>query len=335
MNIVARILEVISRYPEGVPQSYLAKALGVSKSYLSFLLRTLEKQGVIYRTRVGNLFIVRKAVNQGAMIGPRDRVFRLGIVWSSEYLFLGYFVKMLRGRENIEINISIYPNAIQTVLALIRGEVDAILSPLVTQIYGYILSKGLAIVGGVAGGGGYVYEIPQGSSDVVISSELSTMDLCRVVALRRNYIDSSTVKYFDSSQEAIAMIRRGLARYAVVWHPINIEVEAVGGKKILSCAELEETSHCCTFAVSRALGYEAIEKISQIYRESIEYFNKNKERYLDWYSAIVGIDVSILKKALNEYTYDPNIDLRYFVRVVGILGMEVPTKTQLYQAIQF
>jgi len=335
LDIVTKIIETLSNFPEGVPQTYLAKALGISKSYLSLVLRDLEKKGLVYRVRVGNLYIV-KLVKIGSRFLSEGRVLRLGIVWSSEYLFLGYFAKMLKDKNVVELKVSVYPNALQVVLALLRGEVDIILSPLVTQVYGYILSKGLAIVGGGAGGGGYIYEIPDSRSDTIVSSEISTMDFCRALALKRSYIETPTggTKYFDSAQEAISIAKRGLARYLVIWHPINIDIENVGGRKIFECSEIEELNYCCTLAVSRSLGFETIEKIANIYKESIELFNKGKDKFIEWYSYIVGIDTAILRKALNEYTYNPELTPRQFNKIIDSLGLEVPTKNYIYRAIQ-
>lgn len=335
LNIVAKVLELVAKFPEGVPQSYLTKALEVSKSYLSSVLRNLEKQGLVYRIRVGNMVIV-KPVHIGSLFESRVKVLNLGIVWSSEYLFLGYFAKLLKEKEGIELIVKIYPSALQAVLALIRREVDATLSPLVTQIYGYIISKNIAIIGGGTSGGGYIYEIPHNTSETIISSEISTMDLCRAVALRKKYIytTAASTRYFSSPQEAITMIRRGLARYAIVWHPINIDVESIGGKKVLSCSELEEISYCCTFAITKAFNQEIIERIARIYKNSIELFNKDKKRFIDWYSATVGIEPSILKRALDEYIYIPELNPKYINKVVEALGIDVPAKEYLYQAIQ-
>jgi len=336
LNVVAKILEILSSNPDGVLQSYLVKALSVSKAYVSLVLRDLERRGVVYRVRIGNAYVVKLA--SARREAPAfSGVLRLGVVWSSEYLFLGHFAKLLRDREGLGLEVRIYPSALQATLALIRGEVEAALSPVVTQVYGYIISKGLAIVGGGAAGGGYVYEIPSSRASTIISSEVSSMDLCRTLAIKKRLVDVSEedTTYFSSTQEAIGMARRGLARYAVIWHPINIDLEKIGGKRILRCSEFEELSACCTLAIVRSLDMEAIEKISRVYREAIEHFNRNKTRYLEWYSSITGIDTATLRKALDEYTYSPELSPKLFNKIIDALGLEAPNKNSLRQAIQF
>ncbi len=334
VNIETKILELLSRNPEGIPQSNLAKALGISKAYISIILRELEKQSLIYRVRIGNTYIVKPVIPKHCLGYNKElKVFRIGIVWSSEYLFLGYFAKNLREKEDIELKVHVYPSAVQAVLALIKGEVDASLSPMVTQIYGYLLSRSFYIAGGGASGGGYIYEFPESKSDIIISSEISTMDLCRYLALKQKYIGDVSTRYFSSAQEAMLLARKRLARYAVVWHPLNTEIELIGGRKMLGCLDLEEIKYCCTFAISRSLSYEVVETMSKIYRESIEMFKRDRERYVEWYSTVVGIDTALLKKAVNEYVYEPQLDSKYFVKIVDILGFEIPHKIQLYRAI--
>lgn len=332
MDIAAKILEILSKFPDGVPQPNLAKSLGLSKSYLSIVLRDLERQGLIYRARVGNTYVVKRAVYTNSTDKSSTRVLRLGIVWSSEYLFLGHFAELLR-ENGVELNVLVYPNAIQTILALVRGEVDGVLSPLVTQLYGYLLFRDIAIIGGGATGGGYVYEFPHGSKNTVISSELSTMDLCRYIAIKRSYIEPQSTDYFSSASNAIAMVRRGAARYAVVWHPLNLEMESLGGRKLLDCSSFEEIGVCCTLALSRRLGKELLDTVARIYKKSIEVFMRDRERYLDWYSSITGIDISVIKKSLKEYTYEPELSLKVFSRVVDALGLEIPTRSKLYESI--
>lgn len=335
MNIAAKILELLSNTPNGVLQSNLAKALGVSKAYLSIVLRELEKQNLVYRVRVGSTYLVKLVLDTKHRIEheKNSKKFRLGIVWSSEYLFLGHLAKNLREKMGIDLDVHVYPNGIQTVLALIKNEIDASVSPMVTQIYGYIISRSFYITGGGVRGGGYVYEIPDSKTDTIISSEISTMDLCRYLALKHKYIANGITRYFSSAQEAISLAKKKMARYAVVWHPLNIELEVIGGKKIFDCLDLEEIKYCCTFSISKSFDYDFIETISKIYTDSIDMFRKRKDRYLEWYSSIIGIDVSVLKKVLNHYVCEPHLEIKYFDKIVDVLGITLPHKIQLYKAI--
>ena len=277
MDVYRRVLEVLSQHPEGVPQSTLYKVLSVSKSYISRVIKDLERLGLVYRVRVGNTYIVK--VSRPATRVFTGRRLALGVVWSSEYLFLGHFAKLLRDRLSIDLEVKVYPSALRATLAIVLGEVDSVLSPLVTQLYAYAISKSFKIVGGGAYGGAAIYEIIHAKEDTVISSEMSTMDLCRSLAMDKGVIEATNVEYFNSPEEAINNVKMGRARYAVVWHPLTQSIESLG-KRVAECTDFEEIRYCCTFAVSNTVSEDYIEKIAEIYRESIEKFQREPTRFV-------------------------------------------------------
>lgn len=327
-KILQRILEVLSENPNGIPQSHLHRAVGASKSYVSMVLRDMERLGIIHRTRVGNLYIV-KPVGRASQV---DKRLRLGIVWSGEYLFLGHFAKALRDRLSIDLAVNVYSSALQAASAIVRGEVDAVLSPLVTQLYTYIVTKGIVVAGGGAGGGAKIYEFPRSRSSIAISSEVSSMDLCRVVAVKRGMIEDG-VRYFTMPSEAVEFVRMGKARHAVLWFPLTEHVKQVEHRVVAECSEFEELTHCCTLALSRSVGMELIEKISQVYRHSIGEFLKQPLKYIEWYSSITGIDAATLKEGLKIYSYTPEINIKAVQRVVDTLGISLPHRGTLLNAI--
>ncbi len=332
-NLRLRIVKLLAQHRSGVTQATLARALGVSKSYLSAVIRELEKQGIIYRIRLGNSYIVKLA-QQEIRTEANPRVIRLGIVWSSEYLFLAPFAKILRDKLGIYLHVSVYPSATQATLALIRGEIDAVLSPLVTQIYAFLFAKNLVIAGGGARGGAAIYTIPNTESSAIASSELSTMDLCRALAMRRGIIDAESTRYFRQPDEAIAMAKLRKVKYVVVWHPLTHSMERLGMKRIAMCSEFTEIGYCCTLALSRTLDTELMEKISKIYSESIELFRNRPELYLDWYSAITGIDTATLRKAVEAYSYEPYLDTKRVILTAQAMRIEVPDiRTLILDAI--
>ncbi len=318
-NVVEKLIRVLEEHREGVPQSWLARALGISKSYLSQILRDLESKGLIQRTRVGPTFVV-KLVRRGAP--PPRNVLKLGIVWSSEYLFLAPFAKLLRDRLGLELGVEIYPSAIEATYALVKGDLHAVLSPLVTQLLAAIATKSLIIVAGGAYGGSAIYELPRGEG--VGCSELSAMDLCRVLASRSNMIDSEPVTYFSNPSQALEMARKNRVKYLAVWHPLTVEVSRYAKRVVIQCSEFEELRYCCTLALAKSLDLDLVEKIRSIYIESIEMFRKRPELYLDWYSSLTGIHIDVLRKALEEYGFEPELDRRTVDRVAKSMGFAVP-----------
>ncbi|MEM0213789.1 MAG: hypothetical protein QW348_06000 [Ignisphaera sp.] len=330
MDAYESILDILSRHADGVPQSFLYRALPFSKSYISIVLRELERRGVVHRVRIGNTYIVRLAKPFTKSFHGKRLV--LGIVWSSEYLFLGHFAKMLRDSLSMDLDVKVYPNAVSATLSILMGDVDAVLSPLATQLYLYPISKSFKIVGGGAIGGGFIYEIGDGAEGVVASSELSTMDLCRAVASERRLINEESVLYFNSSQQAIEIARGRGARNIVVWHPITYEIEKMGGKRVGECIEFEETKHCCTLAISDRVPPEMVEKIATIYRQSIDVFKREPSRFLDWYSTLTGIDTALLRDALKVYRYDGELDHKSIDKLIRFMNIKIPHIQKLENA---
>jgi predicted transcriptional regulator len=329
IDVFQKIIDILAKNPNGIPQSYIHRSLSVSKAYISIILKGMEKQGIIYRTKIGNTYIVKLA----GKAPLNNKVLRLGIVWSSEYLFLGHFAKTLKNLYNIDLTVNVYSNALQATLAIIRGEIDAVLSPLVTQLYAYILSRNIVIAGGGAGGGATLYEFPKSKTDIIISSEASSMDLCRLIASKRKIIEHEGVRYFTTPNEALEFIKRGKARYAVIWHPLTEFVKPIEHRVVIDCGEFEEIKHCCTLALSKFIGIENIEKISAAYRNAIIEFLHSPVKFIDWYSSITNIDSSILRKALNAYRYTYEIDSKDIQTVVDAININIPQKHAMLNAI--
>lgn len=62
------------------------------------------------------------------------------------------------------------------------------------------------------------------------------------IAIKRRYIDAteSATVHYTSADEAINIVRRGLARYVVVYHPINIELSLQVVERVLNCNKIKE-----------------------------------------------------------------------------------------------
>lgn len=314
-----------------MPQSHLSRALGLSRSYVSLVIRELERLGLVQRIKMGNTFIVKLASPSSPSL--TSKVLPLGLIWSSEYGFLGHFAKRLREALDLEVQVRVYPNALHATMALVRGEVLATLSPLVTQLYAYTIFKDMVIVGGGARGGSAVYELPRGEPGCVIASAVSTMDLCRLLATREGLIEASSVHYFNSPEEALALSKQGRARYAVLWHPLTEHLRAVEPRKVVDCAEFDEVPVCCTLAMRASIGWNLVERVARLYRESLERFKEEPSRMLEWYSAVVGIESALLKRALTLYEYEAEFNLNDLDKVVDSLKVVIPHRSELRKAL--
>lgn len=314
-----RLLELLAASQgEYVPQSYIHSALGASKSRVSELLRELEAEGLVERKSLGRAKLVRLLPGAARPAGQRRRSLRLGLVYSSEYAFLGYLAKKLAAR-GVSLELVVYDNAIRAAEELAEGRVDAGLFPLVTQLYFYAALPTFKVVGGGARGGYGVYA-PEAPEPVALSTKLSTMDLVRATAPE---LRGAEARYYSSAGELSRLLRGGWRGYVVAYHPLSEEAERLGYRAVASWRELE-IPHCCTLAASNALGREALDSLSELYRESLEEYEGNRERYAEWYSAKTGIPLELVRRALREYEVAPCVSEGALLEVAERLAPRVP-----------
>lgn len=326
------VVRLLSEHPEGVLQSRIHKVLGVSKSRVSEVLRELEIAGIITRVKLGNQYLIRlSGVNTPQR--PNSKILRLGVIWSTEYVFITPFAKNLKEVLGFEIEVITYPNALAATRALINGEVDLALTPLITQLYAYALTKSLKIIGGGAYGGALIMYNPNTLADTVASSELSTMDLCRFLAIKEGIIESDTTKYFNKPADVRQLVLGREVKYIVVWHPLTEELLKLGLKVITSCNELE-LEHCCTLAANVSVDRELRAKISQLYANSLEEFNRDPSRWIEWYSTRVGVDPSIVARGVEQYRLNPYIGKEDVMKLMIRACIPLPHHTSVTEVIE-
>ncbi len=327
------ILKLLMEHPEGVLQSNIHKALGVSKSRVSEVLKELENSGVIVRLKVGNQYLIKVRRNEGKEVGLR-KVLRLGIVWSSEYPFITLFAKYLERSLGYFLDVLVYTNALEATWALANGDIDLVLSPLITQLYAYSLTKSLKIIGGGAYGGSFILENPRADKELIASSELSAMDACRAIAINEGLLSTKETYYFTNPKSEIPqLIRSGGAKYLVIWHPLIEFLRPLNPKIVARCDDLE-LHYCCTLASRTTLSQELRNRISEIFVKAIEDFLKCPERCLEWYSLKVGIPTDILRKGLKYYGFRPYVDVNLIYKTLAKVGINVPSPNLVKEVVE-
>lgn len=293
-----RIISLLSGLQgDAIPQSFLHRSLSASKSRVSEVLSELEKEGLIKRKQVGRskIIYVQEGISERRS-EEREKKITIGIVYSSEYLFLFHFLERLK-EEGIEAEVKVFSEGIEAIDALGHGKIEISISPLVGQVIMYPIYESYSIV---AKGMGRGYRILwKEGGEKVFSSKLSTMDYIRSIALKRKIIEGGKTLYYRSSEELIKEARKEKG-YVVTWHPIYKKLEEIGFKEV-ETEGLIENELCCSLGISNVLKKETREKIFTSYMKSLEDYEKSKEKYLDAYSLITGIDVVFLKDAVKEY----------------------------------
>ncbi|RLG76265.1 MAG: hypothetical protein DRO12_04550 [Thermoprotei archaeon] len=260
------------------------------------------------------------------------RRFVLGLVWSSEYPFVTAFAKILRNRLGATLEVVIYNNGLDATWDLVLGRIDMVLSPLVTQILYYALTDALRIVGGGAAGGAAVFINTKGVPGVVSSTKASTMELCIIKALRELGIVSEGRLYRRKGEEIMRDLELGRASLAAVWEPLAIRLRMEGFREVANCLDLGIV-HCCTLAVSSGMSWELAKKVSLMYQEAIAAFTREPRRWIEWYSAKVGIDSTYIVRTLEHYVYLPRVDVDRSIDMLSQVGVALSSPALLREAV--
>ncbi|MEM4037261.1 MAG: transcriptional regulator [Desulfurococcaceae archaeon] len=318
-----RVIELLSEF-EGkyIPQSYIHRSLKVSKSRVSEVLRELEKEGLIQRVSVGRVNIVHimPGAFRGAIERAKARELKLGIVYSSEYLFLGFFVKGLL-RNNISVDVKVFKDSFEATRQLAEGLVDMAFSPFVGQLYLYPAYRTYKVVGGGVKGGFRVLHKP--GSETIYSSMISTMDYARYLALKMGIIEASNTHYYKNPSQLMHAAKRG--GYVVTWHPVYLELSKLGYSTILTHKDLG-IEFCCTLATLNTVTEDLLDTIRRSLVVALEEYKRKPDEMLEYYSSITGIATSTLKTAISEYHVVNGVHKKHVENVVASFAPVLPDR---------
>lgn len=326
-NLKTRVIELLKNYQGSyIPQSYIHRALKASKSRVSEILRELELEGLISRVLIGKTKIVYVYPQYEELDTETTRKLKLGIVYSSEYLFLGGFVKRLRDK-GIEVEVLVYRDGLEATMALARGAIDLALSPLIGQLYVYPAYRTYRVVlSGLRGG---FRVLCSRTRREIYSSIISTMDYVRYYVVSSNLVDASRTIYYRDPDQLSQAIKRG--GYVVTWHPVYLDLERRGLKTMYTWRDLD-LEFCCTLGVSSTVGRKTSVLVKNAYENSIEEFKKNPEKGIEYYASLTGIETSILKSAINEYQVSEDLGLKTMDNITKAFTFNVPSRSVFYEA---
>ncbi|MEM1628541.1 MAG: MarR family transcriptional regulator [Desulfurococcaceae archaeon] len=323
-NLRDRILELLSSFQgERIPQSYIHRALGASKSRVSEILSELERDGLIKRYKIGRtsfIHVYKGIKERENIIGPRT--LRIGIVYSSEYLFLGFLSKKFRD-NGLDPRVIVYDDGLDVIKAIAHGEIDLGLSPLVGQLYLYPVYRSYRILArGMSGGFKALY---REGLDVVYSTRLSTMDYVRYTLSKDNVIGYSKTMYYSSPSQLLNKALK-TGGYVITWHPLYRVLVEKEFREIEVYENNALNGVCCSLAVSNIVPPSLRSSVVELYENALSDYSKNPDKFLEYYSAITGINTSVLKTAINDYKVSQSDQNMYINEILSMFTAKVLDK---------
>lgn len=296
------ILDLLAKHE--LTQRELWQIMGISRSYLSELLRILEKEGLISRKKVSERTVI-VSIN-------RKKILRVGILKSSEYAAVYLTAHDL---TTLNIELVLYNNGLEELMALETGKIDVAFAPIVSGFMLHIIDEHLVVAAACArGGSGIVYHRNKGA---IGSTMFSTMDL-----KSRIYSDFNVekIKYFDSPEDLIENFKLEKVNAIAIWEPYFTLLNCKNKKVI------EEDKICCGAMILR-------ESINKDIEEFLIKFNENSaclraekrwELAVDLMRKNLKVDRQILLESLKNYKFDTSITKSDLIDTIKNFDIKVP-----------
>ncbi|HLH86036.1 MAG TPA: MarR family transcriptional regulator [Thermoplasmataceae archaeon] len=286
----------------GLTQVSIQRLLGISKSYCSELLKTLEKNGLVIRVPgAGNS---KSVVLAKYFTGPVPALIRVGLLQSTEYLPILKVIRDYYGNRNIEVLAQYYKNTRTLLNDASAGSLDIFLAPVTTLVLGGLVLQNIKVSSGIASGGSGIFVNREASNRKVLMSESSSMS--RFVGLA-DLGAEGTIGFSDPS-EGVRRFTEGEAKYIAIWEPFATHLRKRGYELAASYSAVLDDDSCC------ALGYSAsnfrgrdqqILEIVKIYSDRCT--NKVQAFYSDQdlriLCEVTGISQSRVEASLSNYSF--------------------------------
>lgn len=270
----------------GILQSEIARILNLSKSTVSEILSELEEKKIVIREEISQKSY--RVWLTKYYPGPIDGVLRIGILKASEY------VRVVHAGKRVGAIFRVYRNSIEATKDLVHGIVDIVATPFVTQAFFGVLMKNIKIFRVVAmNGSGIVFSRGKGFG----CSEFSTME-----RILRKYLRvkgfKEDLKFFNSPEEMTSQLKdlQGIA----IWEPYLSTFD-----NIERFNEVLGDFVCCSLAVN--MGF--LEKNQSIFEKFLSEYDRSQPSWgVKKLSEIIEIPENLVKKSLESYRFDVNID---------------------------
>lgn len=299
-----RIIDVLEDAgPQGVVQGELPRILGLSKSWVSEILSSLERRGIVVRMRgPGKTLIVKLSKYADPYHG---KTISVGLVPSIEYLPLSLMMKKLKDR-GFMVEISLKRSVVDVATSFMRGELHIAYLPIYTLAVMSQLGARFRVLGAAALGGASIvgHRVSDPGITRIFTSALSTMEVLTMAYSRSSNISTG---YYKDPEEIIGKIYGESGAAAILWEPYSTIAEARGLKKIPLSNILGEY-HCCLLVARDNIHEDVAEGIMKAHVESIEAIRGNMGVASHIFSEIVGLEPHIIERASNEYIYTYHID---------------------------
>lgn len=305
-SIKRKIMDVLQNGE--MTQRELREKVGISKSYLSEILKKMEIDGIVYRKMVS-----KRTVLVGI---DRKKFLNVGILKASEYAAVFLASKDM---DHTLVNIQIYNNSLEEMKDLLTGKIDIAFAPAITGIIFHLVDREIVMLSACSrGGSGVIYTSRDGE---IGSTLLSTMDIITRIFSGGN----ARIRYFSSPEEIVESYYRGDVQAISIWEPYFTLVNK--GEKIMMSREII----CCGLITLRRNIDERIMNFLHIFVNDSAQLMEGKRRVeaSNLISERLNVDKETIMKSLANYDFNTKVSPEDLSKLTDVIGLKID-KITLY-----
>ncbi len=312
-----KILKIVyASGKNGILQEELTKNYGISKSTVSTVLSSFERENIVIRKRVAGRSY--RIWHTDFSPFPVKGVIRIGILKAIEYPAIFLCEDILK---DIDVRVKIYRDAFSLTKDLAEGYLEIACSPLITQVLFSLVYRSIIIKAGCGfNGGGLI--IKKSVPKIFGSTELSTMEFSLRKYIEMQNLEYEEIRYFSSPEKMISVLNSGDVDAIAIWEPYLTDL----GKKykIIRFSELFGEYPCCTLACNdRIEKSEEFQKFISAYRYAVDNLQELKDRAIELQAKMLKYPASKIRQAFDGYAYDWRLDMNHVMKILEEYGIKL------------
>lgn len=302
-NVRQRALDIIrDSGAAGIGQKELEKALGISKSYCSEVLSSLNEEKLIKKTdKKGSASTIYLYENYP---GRLEGTLRTGLLKSSEYIPTMAFLMEYASSENSKMLFRFYNSTMELIDDLRRGALEFALAPTNALILSALLTTDLKICSGVSSGGSGIIISGNWDKDAILSTEVSSMISMSLHAPEEGLPEE--IETFSDPEKGISKFVEEKYRAIAIWEPyLSIFREKFKPERIVDYESIMDRFPCCSLATTRSFWM----RYGEDFGESIAEFMKGNTTGFE--------NIELIRKSINIISEKLNVKPEIVERSMG------------------
>lgn len=305
----------------GIQQKEVEVALGISKSYCSEIISTLERTGSVRRVEGHGNSVVVYSIEY--FPGQLDDALRIGLLKSSEYIpILTLFLSICASRE-LRPLVRFYNGTRELLNDLRFHSIDFCLAPTLSLVQSAALGGEIKVLTGLASGGSGVVEKNGTEKLEILSTEASSMVSMAPWGAGKESL--SGIRSYENPVDGLRKFRGGMCGRIAIWEPYFSKLlSEPTNHPLLRYEDVLDNFPCCSIATSGDF-YRKNQELTQSFSSEYVKLDLRSLKRMPDFSKALGILARVTKltkgfieKTLDSYNFKSTLIRRSSLSRLGI-----------------